>query len=339
MKKADREVKPMNGTYIALFTDCCATDIAPRLLDELKANGIEPIFPSEASGLEGSVSALKALGSALKEIQRAYTPPYFTVIVPYGNIFSASDITCAAKKAQENPDALIVITSKKARSLSSRLSKMTKWLLYRHFAGAHAYGDSYSLKAFSDKLLPELLPIPSGIGPYSHEACLTLKEREPKTPVITLEADSAPTGNERRSLSDMLKALYRRHKSIVKFSLSSFSAFVVDYTVFSLIMALGEKRAGFVSLTLANIIARAISSTMNFTINRRLVFKSTKSLKKSAAQFYTLAAIILAGNSLVLNFLAGLLGINHYLAKIMTEMIFFLFNFTIQSLVIFKNKN
>lgn len=77
---------------------------------------------------------------------------------------------------------------------------------------------------------------------------------------------------------------------------------------------------------------------MNFTVNRRLVFKSDKSLLKSAAEFYALAALILIGNSLVLNFFAHVLDINHYIAKVMTEMLFFLFNFSVQSLVIFKNK-
>ena len=92
------------------------------------------------------------------------------------------------------------------------------------------------------------------------------------------------------------------------------------------------------NLTLANVAARIVSSTVNFNINRRLVFKSNKSLIKSAAEFYSLAALVLVGNSIVLNFLAHGLDINHYLAKILTEMLFFLFNFTIQNFFVFKKK-
>lgn len=142
-----------------------------------------------------------------------------------------------------------------------------------------------------------------------------------------------------QKLFGTVRSFYLHNKNFVKFSCSSFTAFLIDYSVYSLIMALGTDRINFINLTSANIVARIVSSSVNFTINRKLVFKSTESLKKSAAEFFTLAAIILFCNSLVLNFLAHLLSINHYLAKVITEMLFFLFNYTIQNFVIFKNKN
>ena len=119
----------------------------------------------------------------------------------------------------------------------------------------------------------------------------------------------------------------------------SFIAFLIDYLIYSLILIIGAHRINIFSLTYANIAARIISSTVNFNINRKFVFKSVESLRKSAAQFYTLAAVILAGNSVVLNFLANGLGINHYLAKIITEMTFFVLNWTIQNFVIFRKKS
>lgn len=139
-------------------------------------------------------------------------------------------------------------------------------------------------------------------------------------------------------MKDTFKKIYLRHRHLIKFSLSSFSAFLVDYAIYSLILAIGTERINFLSLTFANVAARIVSSSLNFTVNRKLVFKSHKNLLKSGVEYFALAACILFGNSLVLNLFATGLGINHYLAKIMTELIFFLFNFTIQSFVIFKNK-
>lgn len=136
----------------------------------------------------------------------------------------------------------------------------------------------------------------------------------------------------------IFRSLYLQNKNFIKFSCSSFTAFLIDYSVYTLILAFGAERINFVNLTFANIVARIVSSSVNFTINRKLVFKSNESLKKSAVEFFTLAALILFCNSLVLNFLTHALSINHYLAKIITEMFFFLFNYTIQNFVIFRRK-
>lgn len=145
-------------------------------------------------------------------------------------------------------------------------------------------------------------------------------------------------GESHRTMKNLFKKIYLRRKHFIKFSLSSFTAFLVDYSIYSLILAIGTEHVNFLSLTFANVAARIISSTLNFNINRKLVFKSRKNVWESAVEYFSLAAAILFGNSLVLNFFANVLDINHYFAKILTEIIFFLFNFTIQSFVIFRNK-
>ena len=127
--------------------------------------------------------------------------------------------------------------------------------------------------------------------------------------------------------------------NIIKFSCSSFVSFLADYAVYSLISLLLTDKVSFSSITFANICARIVSSSLNFTINRKLVFRSNSNASKSAFQFFTLAATVLVCNSLVLNFLTHIADINHYIAKIMTEMFFFIFNFSIQNFVIFKDKN
>ncbi len=127
-------------------------------------------------------------------------------------------------------------------------------------------------------------------------------------------------------------------KNIIRFSCSSFIAFLVDYLVYSLVLIFLADKVTFSSLTMANISARIVSSSLNFSVNRKFVFHSQSNLQKSALQFFSLAACILFCNSLVLNFLTHILSINHYIAKILTESLFFVFNFCIQNFVIFKNK-
>jgi putative flippase GtrA len=133
-----------------------------------------------------------------------------------------------------------------------------------------------------------------------------------------------------------IKSIALKFKNILKFLCSSFFAFLIDYCIFSLIIHFLTGMITPVTLTLANVSARIISSSVNFTINQKLVFKCTKHIEKSAMQFFSLAATILLFNNLLLNFLTHSLSINHYIAKILTEMFFFTFNFIIQNFIIFK---
>ena len=88
-------------------------------------------------------------------------------------------------------------------------------------------------------------------------------------------------------------------------------------------------------MVVSNIGARLVSGTANYTMNRRLVFKSRTGFAKSALQYLLLAAFILAGNTIVLSTLAGTLGINRFAAKLITEIIFFAISWTVQKYVIF----
>ncbi len=127
-------------------------------------------------------------------------------------------------------------------------------------------------------------------------------------------------------------------KNIIRFSCSSFVSFLVDYMVYSLVLIFLADRITFSSLTVSNVSARIVSSSLNFLINQKFVFRSHANAKKAALQFFSLAALILFCNNLVLNFLTHMLAINHYVAKIVTEASFFVFNFCIQNFVIFKRK-
>jgi putative flippase GtrA len=88
-------------------------------------------------------------------------------------------------------------------------------------------------------------------------------------------------------------------------------------------------------LIISNIGARIVSGTANYTMNRKFVFKSRAGFARSAAQYILLASFILAGNTVVLSMFAGTLGLNKLIAKLATEMIFFIISWIVQRYVIF----
>lgn len=83
----------------------------------------------------------------------------------------------------------------------------------------------------------------------------------------------------------------------------------------------------------------ALAHLLIIILNRKMVFRSRKSVAKTVLQYVMLAIFILIINTLILNFLTGVLGWNRYLAKICTEIFCFCISWCVQRSVIFKGKN
>ncbi|MBR4622640.1 MAG: GtrA family protein [Ruminococcus sp.] len=117
---------------------------------------------------------------------------------------------------------------------------------------------------------------------------------------------------------------------MLRFSASSAASFILDYGLFCLF----GSAFGF-SAAAANITARVCSSVFNFTVNRRLVFGTRTPLLRSAAGYFSLAAVVLALNTLLLEGFI-LLGLSRYLAKPLTEVLLFALSWAVQHFVVFR---
>ncbi len=328
-----KEISPENLNMVCNIKALGLTTIVSEIGEALQSEYSDIADVHLYTNASDKLSAVKA---GLEYIQANYSAPYIVVIVDTDGYHTPESVKLIADEAALHPDTLILSRqSQKEKKFWDRFACSIKHLLYRRYTGIDVYGETNCLKAFSDQLLPYFENIRD--NHYDHDINLLIKCRENDLTVMEIKTKTTkPLGNTH--WVDVIHAAYIRHQNIIKFASSSFTAFLVDYTVFSLILMIGTERVNFFSITFANIVARLISSTVNFTINRRFVFKSSQSLQRSAAQFYTLVAVVLACNSIVLNFLANVLNINHYIAKILTEMFFFAFNYTIQNFVIFRKK-
>ncbi len=339
----------MNVQQIALILSKSADAEKINMVSRIKALGLTTLISEIGNITQSEYSAvsdihlynnaqdkLAATKAGLEYIDKYINKPYVVVIVDTEAYHTADSVKLIADEATLHPDTLILSRqSQKEKKFWDRFACSIKHLLYRRYTGIDVYGETNCLKAFSSDLMPYYKDIRD--NHYDHDINLLIKCRENDIPVMEIKTKTTkPIGNTH--WVDVIHAAYIRHLNIIKFASSSFTAFLVDYLVYSLILMIAAERINFINLTFANITARLISSSLNFTINRKFVFKSNQSLQKSAAQFFTLAAIILAGNSVVLNFLANMLNINHYVAKIITEMFFFAFNYTIQNFIIFRKK-
>ena len=105
-----------------------------------------------------------------------------------------------------------------------------------------------------------------------------------------------------------LKDSWRIFKVMAKFLLSSGAAFLIDTGIFYILMKLFAERWGTFAPTISLVIARVISSFVNFNANKSFVFQSKGHYKRAMLRYYILCVIQLAVNAALTNGLVALAG-------------------------------
>jgi len=129
------------------------------------------------------------------------------------------------------------------------------------------------------------------------------------------------------------------YREILKYSASSFTAFLIDFIVFNLLVLILELWQVPYYVTISNVAARVVSAGTNFAINRRLVFKNRDSILRTGIKFFLVAAFILLLNTLLLNFMVTYVLESAMISKIIVEMTLFFVNWTLQKLFVFGGKS
>jgi len=128
----------------------------------------------------------------------------------------------------------------------------------------------------------------------------------------------------------------RIYREIVKFSLSSILSAVVDIGLFTLIFNLLSANAISWALFSATSMARLVSSTINFTLNKKVVFENRDSTLTQATEYYLLCVVQMLASWLILQGLVTLNDGHVVLWKIVTDGFLFIVSFFVQRTVIFR---
>lgn len=274
-----------------------------------------------------------ALKTGLHEIYIRYGTDCVIVTVDADGQHRAEDASAIINIAEQNPSALILgsrVLEKQAPLRSRFGNTATQWV-YRLCTGYPIHDTQTGLRAFTGDLIPMLIEIPG--ERYEYEMNMLLQFAHDKRKIVEYPIETIYIDNNAASHFDTVKDSVRIYKEILKFSASSFLGFLVDYAAYSLLLWTTG------NLLVSNILARVISACVNFTVNRRYVFKSSNHLLKDALKYFALAAAILAGNTCLLGFFVSVCGIHKMPAKILTEICFFLLSWLVQRLFVFRKKN
>lgn len=277
-----------------------------------------------------------ALKMGFKYIAERFEEPYTVVTMDADGQHAVTDAmnVCCAAETYENTLILGSRSLEQNVPLRSRLGNSITRLVFKASTGVKIYDTQTGLRAFSSRLMPIMVNIPG--ERYEYEMNVLLYFADSGLPVKEVPILTIYFENNAGSHFNTIKDSYKIYREIIKFPLSSLSCFVIDYLLFGLFSVLLSGLS--TGLTASNIAARIISGTVNFSMNRELVFKSSENIYRAGAKYILLAVVILIGNTLVLNALVYGLGLNRFIAKPLTEIIFFGLSFLVQRLFIFRRQ-
>lgn len=270
-----------------------------------------------------------ALKTGLAYIQSTFSPPYAVVTADADGQHLPKDILAVCQKAQEHTGCLVLgsrIIGKEA-PLRSRIGNGITRTVFRLVTGTKIYDTQTGLRAFSNKLTDYMLSIEGDRYEYEMNVLLHLDRNHigaEEVPIKTVYLD-----HNASSHFHPLRDSFRIYKEILKFGAASLLSFVIDYGLFCILMALTGMTV------LSNVLARIVSASVNFSLNRSFVFGSRGHILRAAGKYFLLAVVILVFNTCILKLLMST-GLPYMIAKVVTETGMFFFSWTVQKLWIFK---
>lgn len=329
----------------ALVSEVAAAGLDPVVVDDGSGQGYREIFEqvtAEAAVLhheenKGKGQALKTAFFYIKNNEAENGDDFFVVTMDSDGQHTVADALKLLKAAEKEPQTLILGSRalKKGTPARSRLGNDITRLVFRLASGSWVHDTQTGLRAFSGRLLPELLEIPG--ERYEYEMNMLLDFARKKKPMREVEIETIYIGKHNDTTHfDTLKDSWRIYRDLLGFSLSSFACFLLDLSLFAALSALLAGRIP-ASVAFANVLARCVSAFANYTINRKMVFKSRAGAFKSASQYFLLAAAVLIGGTTVLDLLTGA-GLARIPAKLITEALFFMLSWFVQRKLIFPEE-
>lgn len=327
-KPDEKMIQTAKDLYIENFEVIIVNDGSPGEFDTVFDGVSEYAQVLCHQGNKGKGEAIK---TGLRFIREHFDIPYIVVNADADGQHRTQDIIRVADAAEKNRSKLVLGSRRMEGKvpLRSRLGNNLTRIVYRLATQSAVYDTQTGLRAYSDRLTDKLIGIEG--SRYEYEMNMLMELSRDGFEIFEVWIDTVYIDNNSASHFNPVKDSAKIYFEILKFCGSSFLSFGVDYGLFCLLSSLTG------SLVLANVFARMISGTVNFTLNKKVVFQSNANAVPAALKYIALALFILICNTLVLKGLVSF-GMASYAAKIIAEIVLFIFNYLIQHSFIFKKE-
>jgi len=319
---------------ISLLSDLKAANFDIVVVDDGSGDKYRQVFDASkyyAHIIRHDVNKGKgaAIKSGLSYIMQQYEGDYVVVTIDADGQHKIDDVIKVCSSAKVNTDALVIGSRKRKGKIpfASRFGNALTSFVFLLATRKKVYDTQTGLRAFSNSLVMNMMMIEG--DRYEYEMNVLMEMARKNVRILEIPIETVYIDGNSSSHFNKINDSISIYKEILKFSASSLIGFLVDFTLFSL---LSLTSAGII---VANVLARIVSASVNFTLNRKFVFSSKDDIYKEAVKYILLAGFILCMNTVLLTAFVSI-GINRIAAKLMTEIILFIFSMFAQKFFVFK---
>lgn len=246
------------------------------------------------------------------------------------------DILRVNAAAQARPGALVLGSRRfeGAVPLRSRLGNGITRQVFAVASGKKVYDTQTGLRAFGRAAMERFLKVPG--DRYEYEINMLLDAAQSGMDIYEETIETVYLNDNASSHFNPFRDSLKIYLCIFKFCVSSLLAAVLDYALVLLISGLTRGMGAEASLAISVVGARLMSASVNFCVNRRMVFRGNETLGKAIAKYALLALGVLAANYLLMRLLTILLHWPIAIAKLVVEVLLFAVSFMVQGRFVYR---
>ena len=310
------------------------TDYAIVVVNDGSSEAAEPVFAALPEGVTLLRHAQnrgkgRALKTAYEYIAAHFPQSEGIVTVDADGQHLPADVVRVSEDWEAHPETLVLGSRRFTGTVPwrSRAGNAITRVVFRLSTGVSVYDTQTGLRAFAVSRIPMMLEMRG--ERYEYEINILLYATRQHMPIREVTIETVYIADNASSHFHPMRDSWRIYKMILLFAASSLLAAAVDYVLVLSLSALFAKQAQ--GLLWSVVLARVISSFLNYMLNRKLVFEDCS--RRSVFRYYLVAAGIMAANYGMLSLISGVMPLA--LAKLLVELALYPLSFYLQRRFVF----
>ncbi len=310
------------------------TDYAIVVVNDGSSEAAEPVFAALPEGVTLLRHAQnrgkgRALKTAYEYIAAHFPQSEGIVTVDADGQHLPADVVRVSEDWEAHPETLVLGSRRFTGTVPwrSRAGNAITRVVFRLSTGVSVYDTQTGLRAFAVSRIPMMLEMRG--ERYEYEINVLLYATRQHMPIREVTIETVYIADNASSHFHPMRDSWRIYKMILLFAASSLLAAAVDYVLVLSLSALFAKQAQ--GLLWSVVLARVISSFLNYMLNRKLVFEDCS--RRSVFRYYLVAAGIMAANYGLLSLISRVMPLA--LAKLLVELALYPLSFYLQRRFVF----
>lgn len=221
----------------------------------------------------------------------------------------------------------------------SRFGNKVTSLIFRLVLGISVSDTQTGLRGIPNNMIDMCLSI--GGDRFEYETAMLIEaahEHKIQEETIHTVYYEENKGTHFHPIKDSIKIYKLLFQTFLSYVLVALSSFLIDITLFAfcskvVLTDLTER------IIVSTIIARILSGTYNYLMNRNIVFASKQSYSSTAVQYLMLCIIQMFCSAFLLKMATVVLHLDEVIMKVIIDTILFFVSYAIQKCFIFKKRN